>query len=355
MSQDQDDKAPSTALATEADNQAQDDPEPGTADGTSSFTEEKHDSADVAAQGDPGPSTDQAELAAMAAQGDPGPSTDQAESAAMATQGDPGTSTDQAESAAMAAQGDPGPSIDQAESASATGQGDSAAISSQDGTPRHTVQSGSGPIESHDEVQAGPTFLDSSSNCDTLIEPTEPPNSLASIPTAKDRPLEKGSTSQESLTKESGAKPETPQSPSSPPQVDEGASGSQASQPQKLDEVEGQDLESKQTTEEQAEAEPRRVELQLPDTRRGGEGSSKHPTMSPLARMNSPHHRDDITPKSILKKTTGTAAEARQAGDTDGVSEPRDPNGGTKLFWGAVANYKATRHRKKLEAEKMLK
>ena len=70
MSQAQDDKAPSTALASEAVNQAQADPEPSTANVTPSLTEKKHDSAGNAAQGDPGPSTGQAESGSVTGQGD---------------------------------------------------------------------------------------------------------------------------------------------------------------------------------------------------------------------------------------------------------------------------------------------
>ena len=209
-------------------------------------------------------------------------------------------------------------------------------------------------------MPSGPTFLGSGSNSDPAIEPTGPPDSLTPIPTAKDEPLKKESTSQVSNTEESGPNPEVLQTPSTPPQVDEGASETQANQPQKLDAVEGQDLESKQTQEEQATTESRRVELggsdEIPDTRRSNEDDRILPiTPTPVARLSSPHHRDAITPKSILKKTTGTAAEARMAEEDrfgpDGVSEARDPRGGTKLFWGTIANYKATRHRKKLEDE----
>ena len=406
MSQAQDDRAPSTGLATEADNQAQADPEPSTADGASSVTEEKDDTAGIAAQGDPGPSSDQTESAATATQGDQGPSTghaelaaivtpddsgpstgdaesaaivasgdsgpstgqaesaametsddsgpstEQGESAAMAAQGDPGPGTDQGESAATATQADPGPSTDQAASASATGQGDSAAISARDGSPRHTVQGGSEPIERQDNVPIGLTVLSSSSHCDPATEPTRPPNSLTTIPTAEDQPLEKGSASQLSITKESGSNLEDPQTSSTPPQVNEGASGSQANQPQNLEAVEGQDVESKQTKEEQATTESRRVAHSgtdeiFPDPRRSDEDNQEHPSPTSIARLSSPHHRDAITPKPILKKNTGTANHF----GPDGVSEPLDPSGGTKLFWGTVANYKATRHRRKLEEE----
>ena len=252
----------------------------------------------------------------------------------------------------MATQGDPGPSDDQAESASATGPGDSAAGSAQD------VQAS----------ETGPTFLDPFDSEPPAIEPTGPPNSLTNNPTAKDKPLKKKSTSQVSMTKESDSKAAgpkatdsvTPQTPSNPPQVDEsakGASGSQANQPQKLDAAKGQDLGSN---------EPRRVELggtdEVPETQRSNvDDSELATTTTPLAPLNSPHHRHDITPKSILKKTVGTAAEARQAEEggmpswgqfgRDGVSEPKDPSAGTKLFRETIAKYKAARNSKKVEED----
>ena len=266
-------------------------------------------SMDQAESGDPGPSTGQAGSAVGATQGDSGPSIDQAESVAMATQSDPGPSTGQAESAAMAIQGDSEPVTGQGESASATGQGSEPAI-----------------------------------------EPTGPPNSLTTIPTAKYKPLKKKSTDQVSIAKESGPKAA---GPSNPPQADEGASGSQANQPQKLDAVDGQDLESKIPKEEQEKAttEPRRVELggteEFPDTtRRSDEDDGILPTLPPVAPLNSPHHRHDIAPKSILKKTVGTEAEARLAEEEeqfgrDGVSEAKDPGRGTKLLRQTIAKWKA--------------
>ena len=251
----------------------------------------------------------------------------------------------------MATQCDPGSSDDQAESASATGQGDSAASSAQD------VQAS----------ETEPTFLDPFNSEPPAIEPTGPPNSLTNIPTAKDKPLNKKSTRQMSITKESGSEaagpkatdPVTPRTPSNPPQVDEsakGASESQANQPQKLDAAEGQDLGSN---------EPRRVELggtdEIAETQRSNVDDSEiATTTTPLAPLNSPHHRHDITPKSILKKTVGTAAEARQAEEggipwgqfgPDGVSEPKDPSAGTKLFRETIAKYKAARNSKKVQED----
>ena len=100
------------------------------------------------------------------------------------------------------------------------------------------------PFKGRNFVQAsetGPAFLDPF-NSEPAIEPTGPPNSLTTIPTAKDKPVKKRSTGQVSIAKESGPKavgpkvtdPVTPQTPSNPPQLDEG--------PKKLDAVEGQDL-----------------------------------------------------------------------------------------------------------------
>ena len=264
----------------------------------------------MATQGDPEPSTDQAEPVAIATPGDSGPSIDQAESVAMgptmATQGDSGSSTGQVESAAMAIQGDSEPVTGQGESASATDQGSEPAI-----------------------------------------EPTGPPNSLTTTPTAKYKPLKKKSTDQVSIANESGPKAA---GPSNSPQADEGAGGSQANQPQKPDAVDGQDLESKTPKEEQEKAttEPRRVELggteEFPDTR--DEDGGELPTVPPVAPLNSPHHRHDITPKSILKKTVGTEAEARLPEEEeevgrDGASEAKDPAGGTKLLKQTVAKWKA--------------
>ena len=54
----------------------------------------------------------------------------------------------------------------------------------------------------------------------------------------------------------------------------------------------------------------------------------------------SPHHREDITPKSILKKTAEPTAEAALAQDSE---NPPDPHGGAKLFRAAVAKAKASR------------
>ena len=333
MSQAQDDKAV---------NQAQADPEPSTADGTSSVTEKEHESAGIAAQGDPGPST---------ADGTSSVTEKEHESAGIAAQGDPGPSTDQAESADMANQGDSGPSTDQAESASATGRSDTAAISAWDGTPNHAVQSDSESIELQEKLPTGPFYSSLDSILDPAIAPTGPPNSSTTMPTAKDKPLKKVSTEQMSIAKESGPSPVAPQTSSNPPQVDEGASGSQANQPQKLDAVEGQDPESK---EEQATTEPRRVALggtdKMPDTRRGGEDAGKLPTRPPKARLNRPHHRNEITPKPILKKTVGTAAEARRA-EQDGASEGRVPKCGMECFPQEKAHHRAARHHRDVEAD----
>ena len=313
MSQAQDDKVPSTVLANKAVNQAQADPEPSTADDKSSVTETKHHSVGIAAHGDAEPSTDEAEPA------------------------------------------------------SATGQGDSAGISAQDGPPHHTGQSGSGPIESQDEVPpgpiesqdkaaTGPTSLDCPSNFEPAIEPSGPPNPLTNIPSAKDKPLEESGPA---TADPKATDPLTPQAPSDPPQVDKGAHGSQANEPQ--------------TTE------PTRVELggidRVPDTRRSTEVGWELPTETPAnPPPNSPHHRADIVPKPILKKTAGTAAEAQVAEEgglrpldafgpnerglrpldafgPDGASEAQDPRGGAKRFRGALANYKATRHSRKVEAD----
>ena len=75
--------------------------------------------------------------------------------------------------------------------------------------------------------------------------------------------------------------------------------------------------------------------------------------------MSTPHHRQDITPKPILKKKRGTAAEARLAEEgrapytegfgPDGAWEGRDPGFGTKLFRTSVAKLKATCSSKKVE------
>ena len=54
----------------------------------------------------------------------------------------------------------------------------------------------------------------------------------------------------------------------------------------------------------------------------------------------SPHHREDITPKSILKKTAEPTAEAALDQDSE---NPPDPHGGAKLFRAAVAKAKASR------------
>ena len=267
--------------------QAQADPEPSTADGTSSLTQTKHDSAGTAAHGDAGTSPDEAEPA------------------------------------------------------SATGQGDSTAISAQDGTPHHTVQSGSGPIDTQDEVPLGPIESQDKAATEPIesqdkaaTEPTGPPNPLTTIPSAKDKPLE------ESGPGAAGPKatdPVTPQTPADPPQADEGAPGSQANEPQPT--------------------ESKRVELGGTD--QVWEPPAKTPVANP---PNSPHHRADIAPKPILKKTAGTAEEARLAeeggvrhGDvfgSDGSSEEApDPKGGLKRFRGAVANFKANRHRENVEAD----
>ena len=204
------------------------------------------------------------------------------------------------------------------------------------------------PYKGRNFVQAtetGPTFLDPF-NSEPAIEPTGPPNSLTTIPTAKDEPV--------------------PQNSSNPPQVDEDASGSQGTQPQKLDAVEGQDPgNSKISKEEEPKAEQeKRVELggteEFPDTRHGDEEDSwELPTISPIAPLNSPHHRHDITPKSILKKTVGTAAEARLAEEggmpsweqsgRDRFSEGQDPRGGTKLFQESLAKLRANHNTRTAE------
>ena len=299
------------------------------------------ESAAMATQGDPGSSTGQTESAATANEGDPGPNTDQAESASATGQGDSAAISAQDGTPNHTVQSGSGPtecqdkvptkSISARYECGCRDVYDDTGKKRQQACQRHKLDPNRSilplppkrplsestnmsaeqrilslrapqatrneespprqppvitPFLGRNFVQAsetGPTFLDPF-NSEPAIEPTGPPNSLTTIPTAKDEPLKKKSTGQVSIAKGSGPKaagpkatdPVTPQNPSNPPQVDEGAqanqpqrdlvapqtpsnppqvdegaSGSQANQPQKLDRVEGQALGSDISKEEQ--------------------------------------------------------------------------------------------------------
>ena len=170
----------------------------------------------------------------------------------------------------------------------------------------------------------GPTFLDSF-NSDRAIEPTGPPDTLSTIPTQEDTYMTdrspsgavapKGRVSKASIPKVVAENPRTTQDPGTEPGQSE-------------------------TGEDKEDGGSRRGDEGCHQFTVKEDGKSVGTASGPVFR------KERAQPKSILKKTVGTAAEARQAdrgrAPSGQVEGPDDDRRGVRLFQDTVGRLRGS-------------